>query len=82
MKPGASQSNPGRPESPPASADFRTRLIEGSPDCIKVLDLWDERSASHGISLVGLFDEVLEFWAFMPLNLDEEILRVADVVLQ
>src|SRR6266550_167240 len=39
MKPGASQSNPGRPESPPASADFRTRLIEGSPDCIKVLDL-------------------------------------------
>src|SRR6184192_2026096 len=39
MKPSASQSNPGRPESPPASADFRTRLIEGSPDCIKVLDL-------------------------------------------
>ncbi len=39
MKPGASQSNAGRLESPPASADFKTRLIEGSPDCIKVLDL-------------------------------------------
>src|SRR6266853_114388 len=39
MKPGASQNNAGRPESPPASADFKTRLIEGSPDCIKVLDL-------------------------------------------
>src|SRR6266571_8448914 len=39
MKPGVSQSNAGRLESPPASADFKTRLIEGSPDCIKVLDL-------------------------------------------
>src|SRR5712692_10348483 len=39
MKPGASQSKAGRLESPPASADFNTRLIEGSPDCIKVLDL-------------------------------------------
>src|SRR5258706_1479791 len=39
MKPGASQSKTGRLESPPASADFKTRLIEGSPDCIKVLDL-------------------------------------------
>src|SRR5258707_6850494 len=39
MKPGASQSKAGRLESPPASADFKTRLIEGSPDCIKVLDL-------------------------------------------
>jgi formate hydrogenlyase transcriptional activator len=39
MKPSASQSKAGRLESPPASADFKTRLIEGSPDCIKVLDL-------------------------------------------
>ena len=39
MKPGASQSKASRLESPPASADFKTRLIEGSPDCIKVLDL-------------------------------------------
>jgi len=39
MKPGVSQSKAGRLESPPASADFKTRLIEGSPDCIKVLDL-------------------------------------------
>src|SRR5258706_2723610 len=39
MKPGVSQSKPGSLESLPASADFRTRLIEGSPDCIKVLDL-------------------------------------------
>src|SRR5712691_4011132 len=39
MIPGASQSKAGRLESPPASADFKTRLIEGSPDCIKVLDL-------------------------------------------
>src|SRR6266566_7519051 len=39
MKPGASQSKAGRPEPPPASADFKTRLIEGCPDCIKVLDL-------------------------------------------
>src|SRR6266571_763604 len=39
MKPGASQSKAGHLESPPPSADFKTRLIEGSPDCIKVLDL-------------------------------------------
>ena len=39
MKPGASQSKAGHLESPPASADFKTRLIEGSPDCLKVLDL-------------------------------------------
>src|SRR5205814_6815167 len=39
MKPGASQSKAGRLESPPASAEFPTRLIEGSPDCLKVLDL-------------------------------------------
>src|SRR5260221_14133749 len=39
MKPGASHSKAGRLESPPASVDFKTRLIEGSPDCIKVLDL-------------------------------------------
>src|SRR5258705_651982 len=39
MNPAASQSKAGRLESPPASADFKTRLIEGSPDCLKVLDL-------------------------------------------
>src|SRR6266567_7591237 len=39
MKPGASQSKAGHLELPPASADFKTRLIEGSPDCLKVLDL-------------------------------------------
>src|SRR6266446_3454052 len=39
MKPGASQSKAGHLESPPASADFKSRLIEGSPDCLKVLDL-------------------------------------------
>src|SRR5260221_10922676 len=39
MKPGAGQSKEGRLGSPPASGDLRTRLIEGSPDCIKVLDL-------------------------------------------
>src|SRR5437667_12764423 len=39
MKLGASQSKTGHLEPPPASADFKTRLIEGSPDCIKVLDL-------------------------------------------
>ena len=39
MKPGESQSKAGPLESAPASADFKTRLIEGSPDCIKVLDL-------------------------------------------
>src|SRR6266481_6613597 len=39
MKPGASQSKAGHLESPPPSADFKTRLIEGSSDCIKVLDL-------------------------------------------
>src|SRR5258708_36076024 len=38
MKP-VSQSKARPPESLPASADFKTRLIEGSPDCIKVLDL-------------------------------------------
>jgi len=27
------------PRIAPASADFKTRLIEGSPDCLKVLDL-------------------------------------------
>jgi len=39
MKPNASPSQAGRRTSSPASADFKTRLIEGSPDCIKVLDL-------------------------------------------
>src|SRR6266478_1563256 len=39
MKPGVSQSKAGPLESLPTSADFKTRLIEGSPDCIKVLDL-------------------------------------------
>src|SRR6266446_6395726 len=39
MKPSAAQSKAGHLEPPPASADFTTRLIEGSPDCIKVLDL-------------------------------------------
>src|SRR6266446_2924626 len=39
MKPGASQSKANGLESPLASADFKTRLIEGSQDCIKVLDL-------------------------------------------
>src|SRR6266446_84122 len=39
MKPSAAQSKAGHLESPPASADFKTRLIEGSPDCLKVLDL-------------------------------------------
>jgi len=28
-----------RHDSPSESGDFKTRLIEGSPDCIKVLDL-------------------------------------------
>src|SRR5258705_6494858 len=39
MKPGASHSKTGHLESPPASVEFKTRLIEGSPDCMKVLDL-------------------------------------------
>src|SRR5437764_15040456 len=39
MKPGASQSKAGHLEPPSASAEVKTRLIEGSPDCIKVLDL-------------------------------------------
>src|SRR5437667_7697830 len=39
MKSGASQIKAGRLESPPASADFNIRLLEGSPDCLKVLDL-------------------------------------------
>src|SRR5437667_128651 len=39
MKLGASQSKTGHLEPPPASADFKTCLIEGSPDCLKVLDL-------------------------------------------
>jgi len=39
MKPGASQSKADGLESPPASADLKTRLIAGSQDCIKVLDL-------------------------------------------
>src|SRR6267154_1235977 len=39
MKPGASSSKASRLESPPAGGDFTTRLIEGSPDCLKVLDL-------------------------------------------
>ena len=39
MKPSASQTKASCLESLPPSADFKTRLIEGSPDCIKVLDL-------------------------------------------
>src|SRR5258706_9676048 len=39
MKRSASQSKAGHLESSPLSADFKSRLIEGSPDCIKVLDL-------------------------------------------
>jgi PAS domain S-box-containing protein len=39
MKSGSSQSKTDCLKSPPASEDFKTRLIEGSPDCIKVLDL-------------------------------------------
>jgi len=39
MKSGAPQSKPDALESPPASEEFKTRLIEGSPDCLKVLDL-------------------------------------------
>src|SRR6266436_3148387 len=39
MKSGSPQSKTDCLKSPPASEDFKTRLIEGSPDCIKVLDL-------------------------------------------
>src|ERR1043166_5329481 len=39
MKPGESDSKTAHVKPPPASADFKARLIEGSPDCIKVLDL-------------------------------------------
>lgn len=61
----------------PAQAEERSfDLLFSRAECINILDLWDERAASHGISLVTLFDEVLEFWAFMPLALDDEILRL------
>src|SRR5437899_3824602 len=39
MKPGTSQSKADGLEPHQASEEFRTRLIEGSPDCLKVLDL-------------------------------------------
>ncbi len=39
MKSGASQSKAGRPTSPPAEAELKTRLLESSQDCLKVLDL-------------------------------------------
>src|SRR6266542_1139175 len=39
MKPGTPQSKADRLEAHQASEEFRTRLIEGSPDCLKVLDL-------------------------------------------
>ena len=57
MKPGASQSKAGHLESPPASADFKTRLIECSPDCLKVLDL-DGRLLSMNAGGMA----VLEIW--------------------
>lgn len=61
---------------PAQSDERRFDLLLERADCIRVLDLWDERAASHGMSLIGLLDEVLEFWAFMPLKLDDEILRL------
>src|SRR6266487_6235607 len=39
MKPGALPSKADCLEPHQASEEFKTRLIEGSPDCIKVLDL-------------------------------------------
>ncbi len=38
MKPSLQRAT-ARPQSPQVGEDFKTRLIEGSPDCIKVLDL-------------------------------------------
>jgi hypothetical protein len=61
----------------PAKAEERRfDLLFRGGDCLRVLDLWDERAAAHGISLTSLFDEVLEFWAFMPHNLDAHLLRI------
>ena len=39
MKPGTSQVEAGRPGSSSADAEFQARVVEGSPDCLKVLDL-------------------------------------------
>ena len=39
MKTNASATKVQRPESSPPGGDFTARLVEGSPDCIKVLDL-------------------------------------------
>ena len=39
MKRGAPQTKANRLKSPPVGEDFSARLVEGSPDCIKVLDL-------------------------------------------
>lgn len=61
---------------PALSDERRFDLLFRRGDCLRVLDLWDARAAAHGITLASLFDEVLEFWAFMPLNFDEQLFRV------
>jgi hypothetical protein len=61
---------------PALSEERRFDLLFRRGDCLRVLELWDARAAAHAITLVGLFDEVLEFWAFMPLNFDEQLFRV------
>ncbi|GAA4025289.1 hypothetical protein GCM10022280_27700 [Sphingomonas swuensis] len=61
---------------PTKQLDRRFELLLPAADCVRLVELFGERARAHGLSLTSLFDEVLEFWAYMPLRLDERSLRI------
>ena len=61
---------------PTKQADRRFELLLPADDCVRLVEQFGERARSHGLNLTSLFDEILEFWAYMPLRLDERSLRI------